>query len=445
MFYAFESQAVEWHVQLLSRIAIVFAVLMIANGVPKGDVLRVGSGVCWIFVFSALIKWWDCIKRSQIFNVMANIILVGAVVMNNVGLLRRLQDEIPNTEQLTELMTSIVWSLIVPTQCAVMTNCEFIVLVLIELFTFVTLLNLPAAGVGYFEYWWIWTAGVMVTNLWFGYYLLRLKRETFLLLLACGTHVHEDHLEQLQARLESKGDDEESALLNLELPELAWDKFRTNLEESINWRLRFHDEHQNIMYRNWKQSHSSAFLTLLFTCWIGMCFINNFRVYGWELGRHVDRPGFWIVSLLGTTGFVISLIPGERRMCWNAFIFFSAILSSFLIPLGLDMHKIFDDGHEHRFNEDFIAKKFGHVLFGYTISNVWLANVGVVAGCDFLVLLSVAVTLALVTGISVWQRGLAPLLGLIVYIAVVQVVCSYQHIRLHTLQALWKHRCVTQS
>jgi len=441
MFHAFEFQATEWHVLLLSRIAIAFAVLMLIDGIPRGDKIRVGAGLCWLLGFSTFIKCWDFIKRGHCFNVLCNIMLVLAVVTNNLTLQVRLHDEIPNIEQLEQMMTSVVWALAVPKQIAVLTNCEFTIVVLLECCTFCTLCTLPAMGIGDTAWFRVWTGGVMVANLWFGYHQARLKRENFLLLLAFGTHVHEDHLQMLIPVLESPawiGEDEENPLQKL--PELTWESSCRQLEECINsTTLRFHEQHLNHMYQEWKQAHSSACLRLIFA---SILFIICLAVIIKHRGNPADlltRPVASQGALVVTVGLVLSLCshlsPPMRTNCWNVYVCFCAIFALSWVHHGLDG---LDERNQILDFDNFLLHKWGRVMFGYVFCDLALTNIGIVAGCDFLALVSVAVMLALMVGMFTATYGLKSW-GLHLYIVIVQTVCCYQHIRLQTMLALWRH------
>jgi len=440
MFHAFELQASKWHVLLLSRIAIAFAVVMIIDGFFRGDNVRVGGGLCWLLGFSALLKWWDFIEQEYCFNVLSNIMLVLSVVNNNVVLVWRLHDDIPNIEQLEKIMTNIVWALVVPKHFAVLINCEFVIIVLLECGTFYTLCTLPAMGIGDAEYWRVWTGSVMVANLWFGHYQARLKRDTFLLLLASENHVHEDHLELLTHWLESPawiGEDEESPVLTL--PELTWDSSWQKLQECINsTTLQFHEQHLNRMYQEWKQFHSSAFLRQIFaSSFFIVCLAAVMKDPG--VTDLLTQPAASQGALCITVGLVLSLCshlsPPVRTNCWNVYVCFCVIFALYWVHNGLDGL----NGHYHTLSEEsLVLKKWGIVSFGYVFCDLALTNIGIVAGCDFLVLSSVAVVLALMMGIFTSKQGLKSW-GLHLYVAIVQTVCCYQYIRSQRMQALWRH------
>jgi len=294
----------------------------------------------------------------------------------------------PDVAQLDALMFNAVWALTVPMQLAVFCNCEILVAAICEVLTLFILWHMPTVGIGKPVLLHSWTAAICALNIWFGYSQSHLKRETFLLLLASSSRIHEDDpsLEEglhvtFQKRFANLTEADEDDPL-VQLPELKWEQYQNQLNEYLNsTTLSFHQPNLNTMYYELHCHQRSREVHCMFLWQVLLCL---FLMLAWNLAsepaERVKNPSVNRTLLLGGLTGVIATMTRMLKECskvklwfWNVFMISAGLFQCYNILGGVDSVKsnLRNDG------ADGSLVQWGRVLFGYSTA-LSLVNSG---GC----------------------------------------------------------------
>jgi len=425
---------------------------MVTVGSAQNDGIKLLAGAAYMGLSSVTLWFWDWILQQSWWVKLNSALLVAATVANNMALTKRLTDDIPDVQQLDELMMNTVWSLTMPMQIASLCNCELLVAVALEAVTLCAVWQLPARGIGHHVLLHGWTICVAVTNVWSGFTQARRKRETFLLLLAASVNIHEDNLELLHSQFECISDDAEKIVEEdplLKLPELRWEQSYEELNQHLSpLTVRFYKPHLNEMYCTWHFKHRRQALNeviwIVFVIEIAAMLVWIFYVQPREdRALHTVRGLLPLCSSYLGGALCLNLIAQRlnakwHTLFWNVLLCYSVFMCVYFIGRGMPLQILHDPPHER--DELVILNDWGLVVFGYSIALAILNTVGAVSGCDFLLIASNQVLVALAVGVSLTVRGFSAKVWIfVVFLAAVHIAGSYHHIRVQKMQALWQH------
>jgi len=228
-------------------------------------------------------------------------------------------------------------------------------------------------------------------------------------------------------------------------PELKREQYQNQLNEYLNsTTLSFHQPNLNTMYYELHCHQRSREVHCMFLWQALLCLL---LVLAWNLAiEPAERFNNTSVNQTLLMGFLTGVIATMTRMLkkcskvklwfWNVLMISLGLFLCFNILRGVDSVK----SNLRNAGADGSLVPWGRVLFGYSVGLTLVNTVGVVVGCEFLLILTLEIALAVVVGFSISAAGHSNLIWVFVtFVACVHIAISYNHIRLQKLQALWRH------